>query len=485
MATNYIKIEVDYADAVARVGKLELSFNDLANSATKSRKAIQQAVRNTNSVLAGSVKSLQRERAALVETQSTLARNNDEYKKFQRQIDMVDKQIARMTDTRKKEEIILKNSVEGIRQQIAALKQEQSNRKIANTTYRKAQQEIERLEQKLRQLTDTRKEHEIAVEGSAAAIRKEIAMLKKAQANRTADNESYRQAQQEIDKMQAKLNELTDTRKEHEIVQEGSVAHYEKEINIRMQALRNMNLEAEAIERLEQEIVSLNARKAEAASKSQTLNKAMAGTSSSAGAAGATVTEFGRTIGDAPFGLMGMANNLQQLSQQFVDLQTKTGGTKQALQSALQTMMGPAGFVVAINIVTSALVAYNMKKEKAKQKTEDFNESLLLEKNTLEALNALYKQGADNLEDRATVMGALSAADDKYAEALDKIGKDEEARNALTEQYLKDRNALNVAEDKRNKLAEDNEDVLARELLTEAERAKLLSDIADLEESMG
>lgn len=485
MATNYIKIEVDYADAVARVGKLELSFKELANSATKSRKAIQQAIRDTNSVLAGSVKSLQRERAALIETQSTLARNNDEYKKFQRQIDMVDKQIARMTDTRKKEEIVLKNSVEGIRQQIAALKQEQANRKLANSTYRKAQQEIERLEQKLRQLTDTRRQDQIALEGSAAALRKEIAVMKEAQANRATENQAYRETQKEIDKLQAKLNELTDTRQEHEIVQQGSVAYYEQEINIRMQALRNMNLEAEAIERLEQEIVSLNARKAEAAARSQTLNKAMAGTSSSAGAAGATVTEFGRTIGDAPFGLMGMANNLQQLSQQFVDLQTKSGGTKNAIQSILTTMAGPAGFVVAINIVTSALVAYNMRKDKAKQKTEEFNESLLLEKNTLEALNALYKQGADNLEDRATVMGALAAADDKYAEALDKLGVDEEARNALTEEYLKNRNALNVAEDKRNKLAEDNKDLLATELLTEAERAKLLSDIADLEDSMG
>lgn len=476
MATNYIKIEVDYADAVARVGKLELSFKELANSATKSRKAIQQAIRDTNSVLAGSVKSLQRERAALIETQSTLARNNDEYKKFQRQIDMVDKQIARMTDTRKKEEIVLKNSVEGIRQQIAALKQEQANRKLANSTYRKAQQEIERLEQKLRQLTDTRRQDQIALEGSAAALRKEIAVMKEAQANRATENQAYRETQKEIDKLQAKLNELTDTRQEHEIVQQGSVAYYEQEINIRMQALRNMNLEAEAIERLEQEIVSLNARKAEAAARSQTLNKAMAGTSSSAGAAGATVTEFGRTIGDAPFGLMGMANNLQQLSQQFVDLQTKSGGTKNAIQSILTTMAGPAGFVVAINIVTSALVAYNMRKDKAKQKTEEFNESLLLEKNTLEALNALYKQGADNLEDRATVMGALAAADDKYAEALDKLGADEEARNALTEEYLKNRNALNVAEDKRNKLAEDNKDILATEVLSQQEVNSLQAD---------
>ena len=82
MATSRIRIEVDYKDSVARVGQLEMGFKELEQSATKSRRAIQKAVRDTNSVLAGSLKALSRERAALVETQSTLARNNEEYRKF-------------------------------------------------------------------------------------------------------------------------------------------------------------------------------------------------------------------------------------------------------------------------------------------------------------------------------------------------------------------------------------------------------------------
>lgn len=424
MATSRIRIEVDYKDSVARVGQLEMGFKELEQSATKSRRAIQKAVRDTNSVLAGSLKALSRERAALVETQSTLARNNEEYRKYQRQLDMLDKQIAKLTDTRRREEKTLKNSANGLRQQIALIQQEMNNRKLSNTQYRLMQEEVERLEQKHAQLTNTVKA------GTIAAFDQQIAALQREQ--------------------------------------------------------REIATTTEEIERLEQQIVSLRNRKAELARGTRDATKAQEGMSSSAGAAGATVTEFGRTIGDAPFGLMGMANNLQQLSQQFVDLQAKSGGTKEAIKSVMTTMAGPAGFVVAINIVTSALVAYNMRKDKAKQKTEEFNESLLLERDTLIVLNELYEEGADNIDARAKVMGALAAADDKYAEALDAIGIGEEKRNKLTEDYIRDSKLLREAEDKRNKLAEDNKETLERQLMTEqdiaAERERI-SKIFDPDEA--
>ena len=48
---------------------------------------------------------------------------------------------------------------------------------------------------------------------------------------------------------------------------------------------------------------------------------------SSAGLAGATLVEFGRTISDLPFGITAITNNLSQLSTLFVTLVAKTGGT--------------------------------------------------------------------------------------------------------------------------------------------------------------
>ena len=420
MATSRIKIEVDYEKARVKVDDLKISFEELGTKVVATRNRITKAISSTNDAVKGSLKALMRERDEWKNIQASLSTTSAAYAKYQGQIDKLDAKIAKITDTRNKEQKALKNSANGLRAQIAAMQTEMDNRILSNNQYRIANEQLQILKDR--------------------------------------------------------LEALTDTRKEHEIVQEGSIAHYEQEIQVRMDMLRNMNLEAEAIERIEQEITSLNNRKGEAVAKTKSLSKAMEGTSSSAGAAGATVTEFGRTIGDAPFGLMGMANNLQQLSQQFVDLQAKSGGTNNAIKSILQTMAGPAGFVVAINIVTSALVAYNMRKDKAKQKTEEFNESLLLEKNTLEALIFLYNESADAVEGRANVMAALSAVDDKYAEALNSVGISEEKRAKLTEAYLKDRNALNVAEDKRNKLAEDNKDLLATEVLSQEEVNALQAD---------
>jgi len=426
MATNYIKIEVDYGNSKVKIGDLKMGFDELGEKATATRNRINKAYKSTENAMKGSLKALTREREGWINLQQSLSTTNAAYSKYQAQIDKLDAKIAKITDTRRKEEKALKNSANGLRAQIAAMQTEMDNRILSNKQYRIANEQLQQLKDR--------------------------------------------------------LDALTDTRKEHEIVQEGSVAHYEQEIQVQMERLRNMNLEQHEIEETEQKIASLTARKAEAAAKSTMLNKAMAGTSSSAGAAGSAVTEFGRTIGDAPFGLMGMANNIQQLSQQFVDLSNKSGGTKQALQSMLQTMIGPAGVVVAINIITSALVAYNMKKDKAKEKTEDFNEQLLIEKNTLEALNDLYRNGEDLIENRVRIMGALAAADDKYAEALDKIGINEEQRRLFTEDYLDKRMALNEAEDKRNKIAEKYKDQLKQELISEEALNKEREEINKIED---
>jgi hypothetical protein len=400
MATNYIKIEVDYANAKVKIGDLKMSFDELGERATATRNRINKAYQSTENAMKGSLKALTREREGWINLQQSLSTTNAAYSKYQAQIDKLDAKIAKITDTRRKEEKALKNSANGLRAQIAAMQTEMDNRILSNKQYRIANQQLQQLKDR--------------------------------------------------------LEALTDTRKEHEIVQEGSVASYEREIQIQMDRLRNMNLEQDEIEETEQKIASLMARKAEAASKSKLLNKAMAGTSSSAGAAGSAVTELGRTIGDAPFGLMGMANNIQQLSQQFVDLSNKSGGTKQALQSMLQTMIGPAGVVVAINIITSALVAYSMRKEKAKEKTQEFSNELLLEGNILKALRQNYLDTNKSLDERIKILDTLALTDKNLQEILKDQTLTEEERTKKAENYIE---TMMVVEEEEAKLAQLREDI--------------------------
>jgi len=70
------------------------------------------------------------------------------------------------------------------------------------------------------------------------------------------------------------------------------------------------------------------------------------------------VTEFSRVIQDAPFGIIGVANNIQQLTSNFGDLSRNAGGSKNALKAMLATSAGPSGILLAVSAITTLLVSY-------------------------------------------------------------------------------------------------------------------------------
>lgn len=77
---------------------------------------------------------------------------------------------------------------------------------------------------------------------------------------------------------------------------------------------------------------------------------------SSAGLAGATLTEFGRTISDLPFGITAITNNLSQLGTLFTTLVAKTGGTTKAFSLlGKQLAKGPLGIILIFQVLISLL----------------------------------------------------------------------------------------------------------------------------------
>ena len=430
MATSRIKIEVDFDNAVAKIDQLKVGFREIGERTVEARDRILKMVTATKVAAEGSVKALQREKAAWQQIQASLSTTNQEYRKYQVQIDALDKQIDKITDTRKREEIALKNSANGIRQQIALIQQEMENRKLSNTQYRVMNEEVAKLE--------------------------------------------------------ARLQALTDTRQKHQIVQRGSIADFDQQIAALREEQRNTALSAEQVERYEQDIESLRLKKRALTNETKSLDKASQSFSSSAGASGAAVTEFGRVIGDAPFGLIGITNNIQQLSQQFTDLRNKSGGTREAFKSFMGTLMGPAGFVVAINVVTSAVLALQMRKQKLNKETEKINETMLTEGKTLQSLITLYYQLNEASEERAKIIGALAQSDNLLADALKKAGSDEKERAKITEEYMRLRLASNQADDKRSKIAEKHKDILKQELMTQEqifEEQDRINSLTDPEEA--
>lgn len=124
------------------------------------------------------------------------------------------------------------------------------------------------------------------------------------------------------------------------------------------------------------------------------------------GAATNALTNLSRVAQDAPYGFIGIANNLNPLLESFQRLQKEAGGTGAALKSMAQGLMGPAGIGLALGAVSSLIVAFGPK-------------------------IANFIKG----------VGEAEAAEKKFAESLDK------AKASASESGLKLLAYINLAED--------------------------------------
>ena len=114
--------------------------------------------------------------------------------------------------------------------------------------------------------------------------------------------------------------------------------------------------------------------------------------------------EFNRTIQDAPFGIQGVANNIQQLTANFGYLKTQTGSTKNALKAMLAGLSGPQGILLAVSLATALLVAFSNSMGKGATKAEKLAEE------TKKAAEALEKfVDSQTAANRAIIKGDQSA----------------------------------------------------------------------------
>jgi hypothetical protein len=128
----------------------------------------------------------------------------------------------------------------------------------------------------------------------------------------------------------------------------------------------------------------------------------------SAGAAGGTAIAFNRVIQDAPFGIIGVGNNIQQLAEQFSSLRVEQGSTGAALSKFFTSLISPANLLVlGISAATSAFTAYQLGLFDTTEETKDLKtESELL----ADSLNTLKSNLSD--VDSARLKGNQSAADE-------------------------------------------------------------------------
>ena len=177
----------------------------------------------------------------------------------------------------------------------------------------------------------------------------------------------------------------------------------------------NVSASAREIDRLNklmsaQQIQRVATANNQAAKSFQTLSTNVRGSNTVA-------MEFNRIIQDAPFGMMGIGNNIQQLSANFSNLSKNAGGTVPALKAAFSAMVtGPNLALLAISALTAGITAYNMgafdflkANESKKKSLEDLQKELDEYRATLSTVQQQSIVGAQNAQQELATLDALAA----------------------------------------------------------------------------
>ena len=111
--------------------------------------------------------------------------------------------------------------------------------------------------------------------------------------------------------------------------------------------------------------------------------KEMKQLSSDTGASTSATLELGRVFSDAPYGIRGVANNIQQLASNlfFMSKKTdeatgKTVGFKGAVGSLIGNLVGPAGVLVAFQAAIALLDWFSNRTESAKEAASNFKQEV-------------------------------------------------------------------------------------------------------------
>jgi hypothetical protein len=124
-----------------------------------------------------------------------------------------------------------------------------------------------------------------------------------------------------------------------------------------------------------------------------------------------TFANFGRIVQDAPFGLLGISNNIDPLLNSFRMLRAEVGGTGAALRAMGAQLLGPAGLIFLLgSALPTALLFIQRGMQKTQKDTQNATDSVNVMSNAIrsELSNAIRGlKFADTAEEIRAIEGAL------------------------------------------------------------------------------
>jgi uncharacterized membrane protein YgcG len=141
--------------------------------------------------------------------------------------------------------------------------------------------------------------------------------------------------------------------------------------------------------------------------------------------------DFARVIQDAPFGIIGVGNNIQQLAQSFSSLGNAGDSTQSRIKLAFKQIFSSGNLLVlAVSAVTTVLTLYEKGAFKSADATEDLSDKLKEYEEGLRGVAAATLKGAQDAQKELAVLKSLeiqatntAVSTEKRSEAVDQLQK--------------------------------------------------------------
>jgi hypothetical protein len=142
--------------------------------------------------------------------------------------------------------------------------------------------------------------------------------------------------------------------------------------------------------------------------------------------------DFARIVQDAPFGIIGVGNNITQLAGSFQVLKNQTGSTSAALKQAFSSIFSSGNaLILGISLLTTAFTILQQKGFfKSEEDAKSLDETLKAYQETLTGVAAATLKGAQEAQKELAVLKSLelqatntAVSTDKRLEAVNELQK--------------------------------------------------------------
>lgn len=208
---------------------------------------------------------------------------------------------------------------------------------------------------------------------------------------------------------------------------------------------------------------------------------------------GNTLMQFSRIAQDAPFGIIGIGNNLTATAESFGHLSKQAGGTGAALKAVAGSILGSGGILLAVSLVTTGLTYMAQNGLSVKDVFDkmtgsfDANAKALSEVNAeaqknagaeIASLNALVAVAKDETATRNERLAAVQKLQDEYPAYFGNLSQEKILNGEVAGAVKEVTNAL-IAKAKAAALSGKIAELAAEELLLREKETKAIERYKD------